>query len=167
MGMVTTAARNLKEWIRSRPQLDVEESATWFLLLFIYAHGLTTDGLGFRWSGIIPELTAPQVSLAMAVLCFAASVVVFIEPVLPSKLRDWTTGVRRSGFGQYFRRLSIWFAFILGMTAGFGLLVDKIPTFSWLINSVFCLGFVIFILMGIKMVLLAWRDNTTARSRAS
>ena len=63
MDIVAIVVRRLKDWVKSRPQLDVEESATWFLLLFIYAHGLTKDGLGIRWSGAIPEITAPQVSL--------------------------------------------------------------------------------------------------------
>lgn len=167
MSMMKGAARKLKEWVRSRPPLDVEESATWFLLLFIYAHGLTADGLGFRWSGIVPELTAPQLSLVMALLCFAASVIVLIEPVLPSQLRERTIAARHSGPGQYFRRLSVWFAFILGLLAGFGLLVDKAPTLSWLIGPVFYLGFVIFIVMGIKMVVRAGRDSTAARRSAS
>lgn len=86
MDIVAIAARKLKEWGKSRPQLDIEESATWFLLSFIYAHGLTTDELGFKWSGIIPEVTVPQASLVMALLCLAVSVVVLIEPVLPSKM---------------------------------------------------------------------------------
>ena len=167
MDIVAIAARKLKEWVKSRPQLDIEESATWFLLLFIYAHGLTTDELGFKWSGIIPEVTVPQASLVMALLCLAVSVVVLIEPVLPSKMRGWTKAIRCSGSGQYFRRFSILVAFILGMAAGFGILNEKVPTFSWLTGSVVYLGFVIFIVMAVKMVWLAWRDSTTATRSAS
>lgn len=167
MPMINGAARKLKEWVRSRPPLDVEESATWFLLLFIYAQGLTADGLGFRWSGIVPELTVPQLSLAMVVMCLAASVIVLIEPLLPSQLRERTICARRSGPGQHFRRLSVWFAFTFGLLAGFGILVDKAPTLSWLIGPVFYVGFVIFIVMGIKMVVLAGRDGMSARRQAS
>lgn len=167
MGMMAGAVRELMKWLRSRPQFDVEESATWFLLLFIYAQGLTGEGLGFKWSGIVPELTVPQLSLAMVLLCFAASVVVLIEPVLPSQLRERTIAVRRSGAGQHLRRLSVWFAFVLGLVTGFGILVDKAPTLSWLIEPVFFLGFIIFIVMGIKMVLLAGRDTVTASRSTS
>ena len=103
----------------------------------------------------------------MALLCLVASVTVLVEPVLPSQFRERTIAARRSGLGQHFCRLSVWFAFILGLMAGFGLLVDKAPTLSWLIGPVFYLGFVIFIVMGIKMVLLAGRDNPAARRSAS
>jgi hypothetical protein len=51
--------------------------------------------------------------------------------------------------------------------AGFGLLVDKAPTLSWLIGPIFYWGFVIFIVMGIKMVWLAGRDKSTARRSTS
>lgn len=166
MNAVAIAVRKLKEWGKSRPQLDVEQSATWFLLLFVYAHGLTTDELGFKWSGLIPELTVPQLSLAMALLCLTASVVVLVEPLLPAKVRARTKAVRLSGAGLYFRRLSVLFAFILGMVTGFGLLVEKVPTYSWMASSVVYVGFVIFIVMGINVVLLAWRENLAAKRSA-
>ena len=41
-------AHSLKDWLKSRPRLEIDESATWFLLLFVYAHGPTTDGLSFK-----------------------------------------------------------------------------------------------------------------------
>ena len=106
-------ARRLKDWVKSRPRLDIEESATWFLLIFICALGLTKDGLGFEWSGSIPQITAPQVSLAMVILCITVSVVVIIEPVLPYKAREWTKNRRHSALGQSIRYMGIFFAFIL------------------------------------------------------
>ena len=33
--------RSLKDWLKNRPRLEIEETATWFLLLFAYAHGLS------------------------------------------------------------------------------------------------------------------------------
>ena len=67
MGIATHLARTLKNWLRSRPRLEIEESATWFLLLFVYAHGLTTDGLGWsrpvKWCKqcvILMMLSKPQ-----------------------------------------------------------------------------------------------------------
>ena len=83
-------ARSMKAWLKSRPRLEIEESATWFLLLFAYTHGLSAEGLGFQMAGIVPQLTAPQVSLAMALLCLVVSVVVLIEPLLPCRVRTWT-----------------------------------------------------------------------------
>ena len=151
MRIATHLAGTLKNWVKNRPRLEIEESATWFLLLFAYAHGLTTDGLGFKMAGIIPQLTAPQVTLAMTLFCLTVSVVVIIEPVLPYKVRTWTNRARTSSFGKYLRGLSVFFAFVLGMTAGFSLLLDKVPTMSWLIASVVYVGFLIFILMGIKL----------------
>lgn len=123
-------ARSLKAWLQSRPRLEIEESATWFLLLFAYTHGLSAEGLGFQMAGIVPQLTAPQVSFAMALLCLVVSVVVLIEPLLPCRIRTWTKKTRRSSSGQALRGLSVFFAFVLGMTAGFSLLVDKVPTLS-------------------------------------
>ena len=154
MRIASHLARTLKAWLTSRPRLELEESATWFLLLFAYAHGLTTDGLGFRFDGIFPQLTVPQVTLAMTVFCLTVSVVVLIEPLLPCKIRTWTKGVRTSSSGQYIRGISVFFAFLLGMLAGFSLLFDKVPTMSRLIDSVAYVGFLIFVLLGIKLFVL-------------
>ena len=154
MKVTAHIASTLKNWLRCRPRLEIEESATWFLLLFAYAHGLTTDGLGFKADGIFPQLTAPQVTLAMTLFCLTVSVVVLVEPLLPRKLRTWTKEARSSPFGQYLRSISVFFAFVLGMLAGFSLLVDKVPTMSWLIESVAYVGFLIFVLLGIKLFVL-------------
>ncbi len=167
MGIATHLARTLKNWLRSRPRSEIEESATWFLLLFAYAHGLITDGLGFKMAGIIPQLTAPQVTLAMTLFCLIISVLVLIEPLLPCRIRSWTKGARTSSFGQYLRGISVFFAFILGMVAGFSLIVDKVPTMSWLIASVAYVGFLIFVLLGIKLFVLTafgyWRTDRASQ----
>lgn len=153
MGIVATAVCGLKEWVKSRPRLDIEESATWFLLLFIYTYSLTNEDLGFHWWGFIPQITRPQVSITLVLLCLIASVAVLIEPLLPCKMSKWTRGVRQSALGRLIHYLSIFFAFILGWTSGIGLLVDKVPSFSWLIVPVVLVGFVIFVLMMIKLFL--------------
>ena len=154
MDKATSRSQGLKAWFKSRPRLDIDESATWFLLLFVYAHDLTADELGFKMSGMIPQLTMPQISLVMVLLCLAVSVVVLIEPLLPSKMRDRTKTARHSYIGQFIRRIGVWVAFALGLTTGFSLLVETIPTLSWLIVGVFYAGFVIFIVMGVKLVFL-------------
>ena len=153
MATAATAVYRLKEWVKSRPRLDIEESTTWFLLLFIYAYGLTNDDLGFDWWGFIPQITRPQVSIALVLLCLTASVAVLIEPVLPCKMSKWTRGVRQSTPGRLIRYLGIFFAFILGWTSGIGLHADKVPSFSWLIVPVVLVGFVIVVLMMIKLFL--------------
>ena len=160
MDIAGNQIRNLRDWLKSRPRLEIEESATWFILLFAYAYGLTTDGLGFKMAGIIPQVTAPQVSLAMALFGLIVSVVVLVEPLLPCKIRTWTKATRCSSFGQILQGISVFFAFVLGMTSGFSLLVDKVPTFSWLIGSVFYVGFVIFVVMEIKLVILIVRQQS-------
>ena len=156
---VARLARSLKEWLKSRPRLEIDESATWFLLLFVYAYGLTTDGLGFKMAGLIPHLTAPQVSLAMVLFCLIVSLVVLVEPLLPCKIRRWEKAVRRSPQGQFLRGISVLFAFALGMVTGFSLLAEKVPTISWLIDPVAYVGFLIFIVMGIRLAFLAWIMN--------
>ena len=159
MDIAENVVRRLKDWVKSRPRLEIEESATWFLLLFIYAYSLTKDDLGFDWLGFIPQITRPQVSLSLVLLCLTASVVVLIEPVLPCKMSKWTRGVRQSALGRSIRSMGICFAFILGLTSGFGLLFDKVPSFSWLIVPVGFVGFVIFVLMVIKLFLLVARHR--------
>ena len=156
MRIAAHLVRTLKNWITSRPGLEIEESATWFLLLFAYAHGLTTDGLGFKMEGTMPQITIPQVTFVMALFCLTVSVVILAEPVLPSKIRTWTKGVRTCSLGQYLRGISILFAFILGMAAGFSLLRDNVPTMSWIMEPVAYVGFSIFVLLGIKLVVSAW-----------
>ena len=151
--------RKLTNWLKGRPRLEIEESATWFLLLFIYVHSLTTNDLRFGWSGPIPQITASQVSFGMALLCLIVSAVVLIEPLLPCKIRTRTKAIRSSSFGHLIRGISVFVAFVLGMAAGFTLLVDKGPTYPWLITSVICLGFVIFVVMEIKLILLFFSNR--------
>ena len=153
MDIVATAVCRLKKWVKSRPRLDIEESATWFLLLFIYAYSLTNDDLAFDWWGFIPQITRPQVSIALVLLCLFASAVVIIEPVLPSRMSTWTRSVRQSAIGRSIRYMGIFFGFILGWTSGIVLLAEKVPSFSWLIVPVVLVGFVIFVLMMIKLFL--------------
>ncbi|MDE2838703.1 MAG: hypothetical protein OXL97_14545 [Chloroflexota bacterium] len=151
MKIATRLVHALKSWLKSRPSLEIEESATWFLLLFVYAQGLTAAGLGFKTDGIVPQATGPQVTLAMTLFCLTLSVLVLVEPLLPCRIRSWTKGARTSSAGQYLRLLSVFFAFVFGMLAGISLLADKVPTMSWLIESVVFVGFFIFVLMGIKL----------------
>ena len=148
-------AQGLKDWLKTRPRLEIEESATWFLLLFAYAHGLTADDLGFRMAGIIPQLTAPQFTLAMGLYCLIVSVVVLIEPLLPCEIRARTRRARCSSLGQYLRGISVFFAFVLGMATGFSLIVDRVPTLSWLLVPVAYVGIVISVAMGIKLFVFA------------
>ena len=163
MHFAVLVASRLKGWVKSRPPLDIEESATWFLLLFIYAHGLTTDDLGIRWSGVFLEITAPQLSLAMVLLCLTLSVVILIEPVMPYPIWRRTKDARHSTPGQYLRRMGVLIAFALALTSGFGFLFDKVPTLSWLITSVICVGFAIFVLLGISFAFLVLTNRTTTR----
>ena len=88
MGTGESLTLKLKAWFKSRPKLDVGISATWFLLFFVYSHGLTMDDLSldFYMSGILPVLRIPPLNMVMALLCLIVSAVVLVEPLLPSKL---------------------------------------------------------------------------------
>ena len=160
MGMVKKMGRGLIGWAMSRPRLDIVESSTWFLLLFVYAHILTTDGPGFQRSGVIPQVTAPHlIGMAMILLCLFMSIVVLIEPLLPSNVRQWTKNRRCSVFGRILRLAGLFFAFILGLAGGFVTLVENAPSYSWLITSVAVVGFVIFVLLGIKLCSLVGKGD--------
>lgn len=158
----------LKSWLKSRPSLEIEESGTWFLLLFVYAQGLAAEGLGFKMEGIVPQVTAPQVTLAMTLFCLTVSIVVLVEPLLPCRIRSWTKGARTSPHGQYLRLLSVFLAFAFGMLAGINLLGDKVPTMSWLIESVVFVGSFIFVLLSIKLFVFGaigyWRTGRPKES---
>ena len=105
--------------------------------------------------GITPQLTVPQVSIAMTLFCLTISVVVLVKTLFPCIIRAWTKGIRASSFGQYLLGISVFFAFVLGMLAGYSPHVDKVPTMSWPIGSVAYVGFLIFVLLGIKLFVIA------------
>lgn len=164
MDIIDSLTHKLKTWFKNRPSLDVDGSATWFLLFFIYMHGLTDDfSFDFKWSGIMPVITIPHVSLIMAILCLVVSVLLLIEPLLPSKLRRWTQNMRQSFLWNYIYRLSVLTAFILGLLAGLNVLTEKLPNFSWLITSVVYVGFAIFLVMLSKLILISWSRHKTSR----
>ena len=135
-------------------RLDVKESATWFLLFFIYAHGFTTDEIDISRRGILPIVTLPQASLVMSLFCLVAAVVVFIERVVPSNLRILIARAGCSWQGRCFHRVSVLFAFILGVSSGFEFLDEEnVSIFSWLEHTVDWLAAVILIVMVIQTVL--------------
>ena len=164
MDTIASLTDKSKTWFKNRPKLDLDGSATWFLLLFIYLHGLSSDGFSFdfKWSGIMPVITIPQVSLIMATVCLAVSALLLIEPLLPSKLRGWTKQMRQSVPWKYIYRLSVLAAFIMGLFAGLNVLTERLPNFSWLINSVVYVGLVIFLLMLIKLFLIPLSEHETS-----
>ena len=155
MNTIASLTYKLNTWCKNRPKLDIDGSATWFLLLFIYMHGLSSDGFSFdfKWSGIMPVITIPQVSLIM--VCLVVSALFLIEPLLPSKLRGWTKDMRQSFLWKYIYRLSVLTAFIIGLFNGLNVLTEKLPNFSWLITLIFYVGFVIFLVMCIKLILIS------------
>ena len=161
MGLAMNLSKRFKAWVQCRPKVDIDESATWFLFLFLYAHGLAMDRLGLKFSGIFPVLSVPQMSLVMTFLCLVISVLILVEPLLPCKLRKRIQCARYSYFGQYIRHLSMLFAFILGLTSVLNLLSEKLSTFSWLTNSVAWVGIVILFVMLIRVTLFSciWRKR--------
>ena len=165
MDIATVMFHNSTEWIKSRPKMDIEESATWFLLIFVYAHGLTKSELSFKWTEITPDIMIPQVNLAMVIVCLIVSFVILIEPLLPYKTQTWTRAARNSAFGQILWRFNLLIAFIFGMVAGFSFIVETVPTFTWLRASALYVGFAIFIVLVIKLAFFWRTDNTANRCK--
>ena len=149
---------SVKDLFKNWSSLDADESATWFLLTFVYANGLTADDdLCFKMAGKIPQLTAPHLSLVMAILCLVISVVVLMEPLLCNKIRGKVKGFRSSLAGRLIRIVSVFIAYTMGMASGFNLLIDRAPALSWLIVLVAYVGFIILLVLGITSVVAAVR----------
>ena len=85
MTVAANLAQRLKAWTTSRSDKEIDESAEWFLVSLVYTLGLSNGELGIKFSGMFPQLSVPHVSLAMVFLCLLASIIVFLEPLLPSK----------------------------------------------------------------------------------
>ena len=86
MAIATNLAQRLKTWITSRPKLDIDESITWFLLAFAWAHGLTIDELDFEFSGVFPRPSTSLVVLTITLFCLLMAAMLTMEPLLPRKL---------------------------------------------------------------------------------
>ena len=164
MDLAMDLAHRFKVWVKCRPQLDIYEGATWLLLSFVYAQSLSMEALGFKFSGIIPVFTVPQLSLVTTLLCLAFAVLVLIEPILPSKVCKRINDARHSYFGEYFRQFSIFMAFIFGLATGVDLLTKKALTFSWLIDGVMYVGFVIFLVLLIKLLVMTFKLGASMRT---
>ena len=167
MRIVAKPARGFKVWVTSRPKLDIEESVTWFLFSLVYALSLSSDELGLKFSGIIPQLSAPLLSLAMVFLSLVVSVLILIEPLLPSELHRWTKAARTSYPGQYLRQFSMWLAFILGWLAGFNMISDVVPELSWLTAVIGYMGIGIFLVLLVKIALAPWFELKSHQKKQS
>ncbi len=146
-------SQRLKKWITSRPKLNMDESTTWFLLAFVWAHGLTIDELDFQFSGISLRPSTSLLVLIVILFCLLMATMLIIEPLLPRKLRRWTKVVRHSGVYKVVRLSSMIPAFILGWLAGFTMIIDTVPELSWLITVVFFVGLGIFLVLVVRMAL--------------
>ena len=167
MAIEANLAGGLKAWVTSRPKLDIEESVTWFLFSLVYALSLSSDELGLKFSGIIPQLSAPLLSLAMVFLSLVVSVLILIEPLLPSELHRWTKAARTSYLGQYLRQFSMWLAFILGWLAGLNMISDAVPELSWLTTLIAYMGFGIFLVLLVRIALARGLDRKSHQKKQS
>ena len=161
-------AANLAGGLKARiMNVEVDEGANWFLFSLVYALGLSNGELGLKFSGIIPQFSAPLVSLAMVFLCLVVSSIILIAPLLPSKMRTWTENSRSSGWYQILRQFSMLFAFILGWFAGLNLLNDKLSEFSWLTTLIAYMGFGIFLMLGVRIALARGLDPKPYQKKQS
>ena len=150
MAIVGKLAYRLKVWLKD---LDIEVSATWFLLSFVYLSGVSPDGpsVDFYFVGILPVLRVETLNVVFAVVCLVISAVVFVEPLLPIRVAEKTKEFRGCALWRLVLGLHLLTVFILGALAGIGFLVENLPTFSWLINPVAYATLVITTVMAFKI----------------
>ena len=155
----------MKTWSKDRPTLDIDVSATWFLLFFVYTSGLSMDDrwFEFHWSGILPVIKIPTLNIIAALLCLVISIVVLVEPVMPSKLRDRTNAARNSTQWRAIFRINLLVAFTFGLVAGLVALIKNLPDYPLAIQLVAYLGFGIFLLMTVKGILRLKNEHETSK----
>ena len=150
MRIVGSLTCRLKVWLKD---LDIGVSSTWFLLAFVYLSGVSPDGpsVDFSFVGILPVLRVEKLYVAFAIVCLAIAAVAFVEPLLPIWVAEKTKGLRSCALWRLVLGLHLLTAFILGALAGIGFLVENLPTFSWLINTVVYATLVISAVMAFKI----------------
>ncbi len=151
------AIQMLQNWVRVRPTLDINSSATWFLLSFIYIQAMDSNETGFHFSmiGLLPTLKIPGLILTMVFVCLAIAAVILIEPILLLRWSEWTRKIRRPLAWEYFFSFNVLTAFVFGFLSGIAESIEKLVDSPWLINLVAVLGFCIFLAMIGRSVLLA------------
>ena len=147
--------QTLKNWLGNRSSLDVNVSAVWFLMSFVYMQGLADGETGFQvgMSGLVPTLTIPYLNGVMIGVCLVVATIILVEPLLPSGLSAKTIRTRKSPLGKYIFGLNVYTAFTIGFLSG---VVTSVETFfhqPWLVNGISVLGFIIFLAMTIKLPL--------------
>ena len=124
--------------------------------------GFLRGGAGVESStvGMLPVLRIDLLNVTLAILCLVIAAVIFVEPLLPTKLRKGAKAVRCSAPWQAIRGFHLFVAFILGALAGIDFLVENLPTFSWLINAVAYASIVIILGIPLKIVVDVWSAMT-------
>lgn len=145
----------IKSWFRDRPMLDINVCAVWFLMSFVYMQGASNGETIFHFgiSGLVPVVTIPYLNEVMIWVCLAASAIILVEPLLPSGLSSRTIACRKSPLGKYIFGLNVYTAFTIGFLSG---VITSIETFfhsPWLVNGIVVFGFIIFLVMTIKLPL--------------
>ena len=155
----------VKTWSKGRPTLDIDVSATWFLLFFVYTSGLSINDrwFDFHWSGIVPVIKIPTLNIIAALLCLVISIVVLVEPALPSKLREWTNAARNSTQWHVIFRVNLLVAFMFGLVAGLVALIKNLPEYPLAIQLIAYVGFGIFLLMAVKGILRQKNEQKTTK----
>ena len=168
MAVARNLAHRITTWITSRPKLDMDESVTWFLLVFVYALGVNGGEPSIEFSGIRPQLSLPQLNLAMMFACLVISSMILIEPLLPYRMRIKAKDLRCSNVYKYVRGWSMFVAFTLGWLGGFTLIISTFPELSWMIMLIFFMGFGISMMLLVRIPL-AFRSgrNLPTRKRLS
>ena len=150
----------LNKWFRNRPTLDAEASALWFLMAFVYMPGIAENeaGLQLGMSGLVPTIIVPYFNIVMVGVCLVISIVILVEPILPSVVSGRTIRARKSLLGEYVFSINVYTAFTVGLLSGIVTSVETLFHSPWLVNAISALGAVIFLVVSIKFQM-ALRDS--------
>ena len=109
-------------WLKHRPPWDLPASVKWLMYvgLLMYSRNLDSSDRIWEWGesyfGIpVPSLTASAVQEGFIAVCLLASLVFFIEPLLPACLRKQICAVRKIPAFTIVGGALSWAACTLGM----------------------------------------------------
>ena len=149
--MIGALACRFRAWVEN---VDTEATTTWFLLSFLYLFGLSQGAptVDFSILGILPVLRVELLNVSLTILCLAIAVGFFLEPLFPPTLREGAKKLRGHPLWQYIYKAHLLVAFVLGLAAGLELIREKLPTYSWLIDTVAYTGLAVILGMLLNMI---------------
>ena len=144
--------RQIEQLVQKPTNARRNDGALWFLMAFIYMQGIAENeaGLQLGIAGLVPIIRVPYLNIVMVGVCLVASIMILVEPILPSGLSSRTRKARKSLLGEYVFYLNVYTAFTVGLLSGIVTSVETLFHYPWLVNAISGLGFIIFLVMTIK-----------------